>query len=277
MRKSNSVKKTRIKKFEETFHDKWSAKEDPKKIDVMLVNEACTAPEMRYIFKSLGGARGLRGKTILDIGCGLGEASVYFALKGAKVTALDLSSGMLKLTSKLAKINNIKVKTHLASSENFNMPPNKKFDIIYAGNCLHHSNISQTLSKIIIYLKKGGIFFSWDPLQYNPLINIYRKIATKVRTVDEHPLTYKDIKLIKRKFEKTTIKYFWFFTLVIFVFMFLFQRIDPNKERYWKKIIYESNKWKLLYYPLEILDSIILFLFPPLRFLCWNVVIKGIK
>ena len=81
------------------------------------------------------------------------------------------------------------------------MPSNKKFDIIYAGNCLHHSNISQTLSKIIIYLKKGGIFFSWDPLQYNPLINIYRKIATKVRTVDEHPLTYKDIKLIKSKFK----------------------------------------------------------------------------
>jgi SAM-dependent methyltransferase len=276
MKKSNLAKKKKIIKFEKFFHDKWSAMEDPKKINVMLANEACTAPEMRYIIKSLGEG-GLSGKTILDIGCGLGEASVYFGLKGAKVTALDLSSGMLKLTAKLAKIYNIRVKTHLSSSENFNLPIKKKFDIIYAGNCLHHSNISKTLNEITIYLKKGGIFFSWDPLQYNPLINIYRKIATKVRTADEHPLTYKDIQLIKKKFKKTNIKYFWFFTLFIFIVMFLVQRIDPNKERYWKKIIYESNKWKLIYYPLELLDTIILFLIPPLKFLCWNVVIKGVK
>jgi SAM-dependent methyltransferase len=73
-----------------------------------------------------------------------------------------MNISLLDIFFKLAKINNIKVKTHLASSENFNMPSNKKFDIIYAGNCLHHSNISQTLSKIIIYLKKGGIFFVVD-------------------------------------------------------------------------------------------------------------------
>jgi 2-polyprenyl-3-methyl-5-hydroxy-6-metoxy-1,4-benzoquinol methylase len=274
MKKNNLTLKINTKEFEEVFHDKWAAIEDPKKINVRIVNESCTSPEMRYINKSLGN---LKGKTILDLGCGLGEASVYFAMKGAKVTALDLAPGMLKLTSKLAKINNIKVKTHLATAENFNMPVNKKFDIIYAGNCLHHSNISQTLNKIITHLKKGGTFISWDPIQYNPLINVYRKIASKVRTKDEHPLTYKDIMLIKRKFKKVTTKYFWFFTLAIFIIMFLFLRKNPNKERYWKTIIYESNRWKLLYYPLELLDKIFLFLFPPLRLLCWNVVIKAIK
>lgn len=274
MSKNNLTKKTKNNEFEEVFHDKWAAMEDPEKINVTMVNEACTAPEMRHIIKSLGS---LKGKTILDLGCGLGEASVYFALKGAKVTALDLSPGMLKLTAKLAKINNIKLKTHLASAENFNMPLNKKFDIIYAGNCLHHSNISQTLNKIIIHLKKGGIFVSWDPLQYNPIINIYRKIATKVRTVDEHPLTCKDIQLIKSKFKKVNTKYFWFFTLIIFILMFLFQKKNPNEERYWKTIIYESNKWKLLYYPLELLDFLLMFLFPPLRLLCWNVVILAKK
>jgi SAM-dependent methyltransferase len=274
MKNSHLAKKIKTKEFEEIFHDKWAAKEDPAKINVKMVNEAITAPEMRYITKCLGD---IRGKKILDLGCGLGEASVYFSLKGAKVTALDLSPGMLKLTSKLAKINNTKLKTHLASAENFNMPINQKFDIIYAGNCLHHSNIPQTLNKIMTHLKREGTFVSWDPIQYNPLINVYRKIAKKVRTIDEHPLTKKDIQFIKNKFQKVTTKYFWFFTLTIFVIMFFFERKDPNKERYWKTIIYESDKWKLLYYPLELLDKFFLFLLPPLRLLCWNVVIFAKK
>jgi 2-polyprenyl-3-methyl-5-hydroxy-6-metoxy-1,4-benzoquinol methylase len=65
---------------------------------------------MRYITKRLGD---LNGKTLLDIGRGLGEASVYFAMKGAEVTSSDLSEGMLNVTTKLALENEVKVKTHL--------------------------------------------------------------------------------------------------------------------------------------------------------------------
>ena len=43
---------------------------------------------MRHISKVLGD---LNGKTLLDIGCGLGEASVYFAIRGAEVTSRDIS------------------------------------------------------------------------------------------------------------------------------------------------------------------------------------------
>ena len=55
---------------------------------------------MRYISKVI-----LKhgGKDILDVGSGLGEASVYFALKGLNVTALDISKGMLDFTKSLQK------------------------------------------------------------------------------------------------------------------------------------------------------------------------------
>ena len=76
------------KNRERDFHDDWAKSEDLDKIDVRKNNEVCTAPEMRYITKKLGN---LKNKTLLDIGCGLGEASVYFSMNNAIVTASDLS------------------------------------------------------------------------------------------------------------------------------------------------------------------------------------------
>lgn len=258
--------------FEAEFHDKWAEIEDPEKIEVKLINEASTSPEMRFITKQIGN---FNGKKILDVGCGLGEVSIYFALKGANVTALDISSGMLKKTSQLAKLNEVKIKTHLATAEDFNFSDNEKFDVIYMGNCLHHANIDRSMKNVVSHLNKDGIFLSWDPIAYNPIINIYRLIATKVRTPDEHPLKLSDIKLIKNYFKFSETNYFWFTTLIIFVLMFIVQFKNPNKERFWKTVIYESKKWEWLYKPLERLDKIILKLFPPLKLLCWNVVIFG--
>jgi SAM-dependent methyltransferase len=265
-------KKKNIMQVEKKFHDKWANIEKPEKINVKLVNEAATAPEIRYIVKLIGD---IKGKKILDIGCGLGEVSVYFAMKGADVTSIDLSDGMLRFSKKLARINNTKINTYLASAENFKLPLSKKFDIIYAGNCLHHANIKKSIQEIKKYLKPKGIFVSWDPIAYNPLINIYRKIASKVRTQDEHPLKLNDINYIRKNFKNSKAEYFWLCTLLIFIWMYFFERRNPNKERYWKSVIYESNKWKLFYYPLFILDRIIFILIPPLKFLCWNVVIYG--
>jgi hypothetical protein len=55
--------------------------------------------------------------------------------------------------------------------------------------------------------------------------------------------------------------------------MALVQRRDPNKQRFWKVVVEEGEKWKWLYGPLERIDSFLLAICPPLRMLCWNVVI----
>ena len=259
---------------EEKFHDKWAGTEDLSKIDIKKINAACTAPEMRYIRKKLGN---IKEKSILDVGCGLGETSVFFALEGANVTSLDLSQGMLDATVHLAKLNNINIRTHKSSAEDFLLDKYEKFDIVYGGNLFHHVDIEATIKQIIRHLKPNGVMVSWDPLAYNPLINIYRKIAIEVRTEDEHPLKLKDIKLFNRYFGSVEKRYFWFTTLLVFIMMYLFQRRDPNKERYWKKVVEESKKWSWIYKPLELIDNILLFIFPFLRPLCWNIVIVAYK
>jgi len=255
---------------ERAFHNAWAESEDLTRIDVRLMNEACTAPEMRHIVRSLGA---LKSKRLLDVGCGLGEASVYFALLNAEVTASDLSPSMLRATTILAEMNDVTVTPHLAAAEDMQLLPTDKFDVIYAGNLLHHVSIEETIQRLVAHLSPNGKLVTWDPLAYNPVINIYRKIATKVRTPDEHPLTWTDIKTFHKHFETVETRYFWLTTLAIFIFMALVQRRNPNEERFWKVILLEGKKWRWIYTPLEMLDRVLLFLIPPLRLLCWNVVI----
>jgi SAM-dependent methyltransferase len=259
---------------ERAFHDAWAAIEDIGSIDVRAVNEACTAPEMRFIVQRLGN---IRGKRLLDIGCGLGEASVYFALLGAEVTSSDLSQGMLDAACRLADAHNTRVTPYLAAAEDLRLPANTWFDIIYAGNLLHHVDIDQTLSRIALHLAPGGRVVTWDPLAYNPIINVYRSIATEVRTPDEHPLTRRDIRLFRKHFRVVETRYFWLTTLLIFLVMAVVQRRNPNKERFWKVVVQEGHRWRWLYSPLEKLDRILLWLFPPLRLLCWNVAIVAAR
>lgn len=262
------------KEAEAQFHDEWAAGVDVNSICVRRMNEACTAPEMRSICKRLGD---LRGKRLLDVGCGLGEASVYFAIQGAEVTACDISPGMLSTARRLAAANGVSLTTKLSASEDFGQSTAEAFDVIYAGNLLHHVDIAQTLDRVLPLMKEDGVFISWDPLAYNPIINVYRWMATNVRTDDEHPLRLADLRLLKKRFQVSETRFFWFTTLAIFVIMAVIQRRNPNKERFWKKVVEEADSWSWMYRPLEGLDRVLLAVFPFLRPLCWNVVFIGRK
>jgi 2-polyprenyl-3-methyl-5-hydroxy-6-metoxy-1,4-benzoquinol methylase len=253
---------------EEELSDHWAVSIDPKTIDVVKTNTACTSPELRFIHKTLGD---ITGKTILDIGCGLGEVSVYFAMHGAKVTAVDLSLPMLHVVNDLAKLNKTSVTTVQASAEELTLPGKDRFDIVYVGNVFHHVDIEKTLAHVLRLLKPDGTLILWEPVHYNPLINVYRRIATKVRSRDERPFTMDDIGQFKDRFETVKTRWFWFSTLSIFLIMAFIEFRNPNNERYWKAVIAEEKKWKPIYLPLEALDRLLLSLFPFLGPLCWNV------
>ncbi len=257
------------KTLEENFHDKWASSININNIDVNNFFNVPTAPENIYILRNLGN---IKNKKILDLGCGAGEAAVFFATKGANVTATDISQNMLNAVNELAKKYSVKVNTVKSDSDKINLPDNT-FDIVYASNLLHHININFTLNEVKRILKNGGIFVSWDPIAHNPLINYYRKIATNVRTTDEHPIKINDIKIFKKFFKLKSVKGFWFFTLFIFIKYYFIDKIDPNKDRYWKKIINDYVQIKALYKFLYTFDKVILKIFPFLKWLCWNIVI----
>ncbi|HKF52526.1 MAG TPA: class I SAM-dependent methyltransferase [Candidatus Acidoferrales bacterium] len=256
---------------EAEFHDAWASST---KIDDILVRECFEAPtalENRFILSRMGS---LRGRKLLDIGAGLGESSVYFALQGANVTTVDVSPAMVKTALQLGQKFNVDLEGIVAEGENLNVPADS-YDLIYIANTIHHVQDHASLfEQMRRALKPGGMFFSYDPLTYNPAINIYRSMATKVRTPDEAPLSIEDIRLARNYFANVGHREFWISALTLFAKYYLVDGIHPNADRYWKKILHERRETLRWWTPFARIDSVLTRV-PVIRWLAWNVVMWG--
>jgi len=108
-------------------------------------------------------ARGLlalvprRGR-ILDLGCGEGRDSVYFAEQGFAVTGVDASAAGLEKADKLAAERGVKVKWLCRSM--LDLPVAGRFDLVYSCGSIHHvpkegrSRLFRRLKKLT---KPGGV------------------------------------------------------------------------------------------------------------------------
>jgi ubiquinone/menaquinone biosynthesis C-methylase UbiE len=265
------VGETALHDREAAFHDAWAS--DTKLSDILVREcfEAPTAMENQFILQRMGD---LRGKKLLDIGAGLGESSVYFALQGADVTTVDISPQMVETALKLGKQFGVKLQGLVSGGEALNLPE-AAYDIIYIANTIHHvQNRALLFVQMNRALKPGGRFFSYDPLAYNPAINVYRRMASEVRTPDEAPLTVADLALAKKYFRRVGHREFWVSSLLLFVKYYAKDRVSPNEDRYWKRILRETPQSLKWWIPLRSLDNVLARI-PLVRWLAWNIVMWG--
>ena len=255
---------------ERRFHDGWASGTAVSDVRVRAAFEAVTAPENRFILGMLGD---LRERRVLDLGSGLGEAAVYFALRGARVTATDISPRMCALARETGWRHGVEIEAIATPVERLDVPASS-FDVVYGANLLHHvTDVDSTLAAVRRALRPGGRCFFWDPLAYNPVINLYRRMATVVRTPDEHPLDFGVLRIFRRHFVRVRHREFWLTTLALFAKYYLVDRVHPNADRYWKRIL-EENPRRIGWWfsPLQRVDGALLRL-PLVRRLAWNTVI----
>lgn len=262
-----------VQAHESSFHDDWAANTRVEDVPVREAFESLAAVENRWILKRMGD---LRGKRVLDVGAGLGESSVYFALQGSNVTYTDLSPGMADFARRLAAHHEVGIESRVTAAEELDVEEDA-FDFVYIANTIHHvTDKDRLFASVRRALRGGGWFFSWDPLAYNPVINIYRKMATEVRTEDEQPLTFRDVDLARRYFSRVQHREFWIATLSLFMKYYMVDRIHPNTDRYWKRIYHEGPRSLWWWRPLERMDRVLTRL-PLVRRLAWNMVMCGQK
>lgn len=258
---------------ETAFHDGWAAGTAVERVRMRECFEAPTALENRYILARMGPLAGLR---VLDIGSGLGESSVYFAMRGARVTMIDISPGMIEKAKELGRHNGVELEGHVAVGEELPVE-SSAFDIVYSANTIHHVTGRKLLfEEMRRVLVPRGRFFSYDPVAYNPAINVYRRMANKVRTEDETPLKRADVALAREYFEDVECRFFWIATLALFAKYYLVDRIHPNQDRYWKRILSETDSSLWWWKPLAGVDSVMTRI-PGLRWWAWNLVLSGRK
>lgn len=118
--------------------------------------------QMAEIFQGLIGD--LRGKRLLDIGCGYGQALLYFRSVGMDVTGFDPSPE----AAEYAKTVDINVLT--GDMEHCDELISEKFDVVTLLNVLEHlRDPVSTLRKIReSILSKGGVLMIDVPNDFNP-------------------------------------------------------------------------------------------------------------
>ena len=120
---------------------------------------------------------------------------------------------------------------------------NNQFDLVYGLGILHHLEFSKCMNEISRILKTNGSLLFIEPLGTNPIINFYRFCTPGSRSKDEHPLTFKDLNLIKKKFKSVSIKYYGFMTLVFFPFY------KSTNSRFFKALIkFDQLLFKLKFF-----------------------------
>jgi SAM-dependent methyltransferase/uncharacterized protein YbaR (Trm112 family) len=128
----------------------------------------------------------LKGKIMLDAGCGNGSQSVAYTEFGLEVVAVDLSTGLEKGQAfrnvhKAAKKENV----HFIQGD-LQKPPlaPATFDIIHSTGVLHHTpNTFTTFRTLRPLLKSGGTFYVWlykYEKVVTPVVNSIRAITTRI-------------------------------------------------------------------------------------------------
>lgn len=173
----NFCMKTAANNTKEVWDKVWS---DPGlvKEDILILENERNTIRWQRIKKVLKlHLKSIRGRTVLEIGSGIGTYAALLASEGAQVSLLDYSDKALERAQEFFRVNKLKAVFIKDDALNISNKKIKKYDISISVGLTEHFKGRKRfeISKVHVdVLKKGGIGIIIVPNKYNPPYRIFK-------------------------------------------------------------------------------------------------------
>jgi len=133
----------------------------------------------------------LKGKLVLDVGCGMGRFADIASRWGARVVGVDLSAAAEVAARNLCDRETVSI----FRADVFSLPfAPASFDYIYSLGVLHHTpNCEQAFKCLPRFLKPGGTIILWVYSGYNRwyrMSDLYRRVTHRLPSRGLHALCH---------------------------------------------------------------------------------------
>jgi SAM-dependent methyltransferase len=175
-------------------------------IERYLDPPANTPYGLEYAFHLVGD---VRGKRVLDLGCGKGENLVVLAERGGSVIGIDISADLVRLAETRIHASAVKANLAVASAYQTGLP-DESVDIIFCAALIHHLDIPRVREEMLRILKRGGFVVLLEPIRFSRLYDWFRKLLPSRENVSEyeHPLTRSEFDYMVSGFSAENLRYF---------------------------------------------------------------------
>ena len=122
----------------------------------------------------------LKGKRVLEIGCGLGSHSQLLAEAGCRLTSIDLTPRAVALTKRRLELNQLSAEVLEMDGENMTFR-DAEFDFVWSWGVIHHSaHTDRIVREVARVLKPGGEFrlMVYNRRAFDSYVKLMRGFAT---------------------------------------------------------------------------------------------------
>ncbi len=163
---------------------------------------ADTPYQLEYAYHLLGD---VRGKTVLDYGCGAGENSVLVASHGAeKVFGIDISPELVELGRQRLGLHGFAENAELCVGSAHELSfADDSIDVVFGMAILHHLDLQLSSDEVFRVLKKGGRAIFLEPVRNSKFVRFVRNLIP-YQSPDvspfERPLTDTELEKFAERF-----------------------------------------------------------------------------
>ena len=158
-----------------------------------------------------------KNKKMLDYCCGTGGFTCSIASNDIKIVGIDISDVSIAFarTRSINEHLEQNVSFFVMDAENLAFC-DESFDVITCNGVLHHLDICNAYRELSRVLKHDGVVICGEPLAYNPVFQLYRKMTPQLRTQweSEHILKKDSIFMAKKYFGNIDMRFFHLTTLL---------------------------------------------------------------